>query len=91
MRIYNIKISCFLIGNLIFKCIYVHVTCMNMCLYLCYFVTSIFQLQGSLDSNVQPCTDFWKYSCGGWLEDNLIPPTRSSWTVRDKLKHQGNV
>lgn len=46
------------------------------------------QLQGNLDSETWPCDNFWKYSCGGWLQDNPIPPTRSEWSIKEKLKHQ---
>lgn len=47
------------------------------------------QLQGNLDSETYPCNNFWRYSCGGWLQDNPIPPTRSKWSIQEKLKHQG--
>ncbi|XP_042863912.1 endothelin-converting enzyme 2-like [Penaeus japonicus] len=45
-------------------------------------------LQGNLDPESLPCEDFWSFSCGGWLEDNPRPPTRSKWSVKQKLKHQ---
>nr|XP_027237808.1 endothelin-converting enzyme 2-like [Penaeus vannamei] len=46
------------------------------------------QLQGNLDPESLPCDDFWTFSCGGWLEDNPLPPTRSKWSVKEKLKHE---
>ncbi|XP_063590993.1 endothelin-converting enzyme 2-like isoform X2 [Penaeus indicus] len=46
------------------------------------------QLQGNLDPESKPCDNFWSFSCGGWLEDNPLPPTRSKWSVKQKLKHQ---
>ena len=43
---------------------------------------------GSLDQSVDPCTDFYTYSCGGWIKKNPIPPDQSSWSVYSKLQDQ---
>ncbi len=40
----------------------------------------------SMDPNVDPCTDFFAYSCGGWIKKNPIPPDQSSWSVYSKLE-----
>ena len=32
-----------------------------------------------MDTTVDPCTDFFTYSCGGWLKKNPIPPDKTSW------------
>ena len=39
----------------------------------------------SMDKTVDPCTDFYTYSCGGWMNANPIPPDKTSWTVTSKL------
>jgi putative endopeptidase len=38
-----------------------------------------------MDRTVNPCEDFYHYSCGGWLKKNPIPPDQSSWSVYAKL------
>ena len=34
-----------------------------------------------LDSSINPATDFFRYSCGGWIKKNPIPPEESSWGI----------
>jgi putative endopeptidase len=38
-----------------------------------------------MDRTVDPCVDFYRYSCGGWMKKNPIPPDQSSWDVYGKL------
>jgi endothelin-converting enzyme/putative endopeptidase len=39
----------------------------------------------AMDRTVDPCVDFYQYSCGGWMKANPIPPDQPSWDVYGKL------
>ncbi len=44
----------------------------------------------AMDRSVDPCVDFYSYSCGGWEKKNPIPPDQTSWSVYGKL-YQDNL
>jgi putative endopeptidase len=39
----------------------------------------------NLDRTVDPCTDFYKFACGGWEKHNTIPADQAGWDVYSKL------
>ena len=45
----------------------------------------------SLDRSVDPCSDFFAYSCGGWLKKNPIPADQTSWSVYSQLQDENKL
>ena len=43
------------------------------------------QIAASLNQSVDPCEDFYEFSCGNWIRNNAIDPGKNLWC------HQGKV
>jgi putative endopeptidase len=39
----------------------------------------------AMDKSADPCVDFYRYSCGGWKQNNPIPADQVRWDVYNKL------
>ena len=45
----------------------------------------------SMDTTVDPCVDFFAYSCNGWIKRNPIPPDQSSWGAYGKVQDENRI
>ena len=45
----------------------------------------------AMNKSVDPCVDFYAYSCGGWQKKNPIPPDQSSWSAYSKLQDENRT
>uniref|UniRef100_A0A3B3YYS4 Neprilysin n=1 Tax=Poecilia mexicana TaxID=48701 RepID=A0A3B3YYS4_9TELE len=44
-----------------------------------------------MDARVDPCDNFYQYSCGGWLKKNIIPETHAKYGLYNILKAELEV
>lgn len=51
-------------------------------------IKSAARLIQNMDPTADPCTDFYKYSCGGWSKRNVIPETSSRYGSFDLLRDE---
>ena len=48
-------------------------------------------LRKAMDTSVDPCEDFYKYSCGNWEETNVIPEGFGVWSTFGQLGESNSV
>jgi putative endopeptidase len=44
-----------------------------------------------MDRSVDPCTNFYRYSCSTWIKNNPIPPDQARWDVYAKLQQDNQL
>ncbi|XP_075972536.1 endothelin-converting enzyme 1-like isoform X2 [Anticarsia gemmatalis] len=42
----------------------------------------------ALNKDVDPCTDFYEFACGGWIKRNPVPDWATSWDQLARLREQ---
>lgn len=45
----------------------------------------------NMDPSVDPCEDFYNYSCGGWEKRNVIPSGQGTWGVFNELNSRNLI
>ena len=54
-------------------------------------VTVAASIINSMDSTVDPCKDFYQFSCGGWINANPIPPGHANWGTFGLMTNQNQL
>jgi len=50
-------------------------------------VLTTYDVLHRMNLTVDPCDDFWLYSCGGWLQDQPdLPADQESWGIEDEME-----
>src|SRR5260221_9558592 len=44
----------------------------------------------AMDKTADACTDFYQYTCGGWMAHNPIPGDQAAWSVYGKVADENS-
>ncbi|XP_031624071.1 endothelin-converting enzyme homolog [Contarinia nasturtii] len=54
-------------------------------------VQTALEILSSMDQSIDPCDDFYAFTCNGWIKKNPIPVGRASWSINGKIKQNNNL
>ncbi|XP_070561570.1 endothelin-converting enzyme 1-like [Ptychodera flava] len=49
------------------------------------------RIMAGMDETIDPCQDFYRYACGGWLTRNPIPDDKSAYGIVDIIADRNNL
>ena len=49
-------------------------------------IENSYQLLKNMDLDVDPCDDFYKFSCGNFIKEQIIPDDKKKWTSFSPLE-----
>lgn len=53
-------------------------------------VTAASAIINAMDTSVDPCQDFYRFSCGNWVDNQVIPDDRTSVSIFSILQDDLN-
>lgn len=59
--------------------------------FLIFFPSVAGSILSKIDRSVNPCEDFYSFSCGGWLKENPIPEDSSSYGIYPWLRQHVDI
>lgn len=61
-------------------------------IFSCLFLPTVAgSILSKIDRSVNPCEDFYSFSCGGWLKENPIPEDSSSYGIYPWLRQHVDI